>query len=133
MADEAHAGFLPRNDDGSIDAHAARKAGELLKMLILDSNGRTLWAATGSNMATFWTSVAKIPTNGYCLLVHQWKVSKIAVTLKGHCHPSLYIGSPAKDNPPDDDNIFFWKNRKLYSLSEFLFSPFSVGLAHITG
>ena len=57
-----------------LDSGAAAEARRFLKAFLIDSNDRILWAATGSAMATFWTNLAKVPTNGYCLLVHMHKV-----------------------------------------------------------
>lgn len=51
-------------------------ASQFFKNLILggDTNGLTLWAATGSLMATFWFNLARVPTNGFSILIHSRKV-----------------------------------------------------------
>ena len=73
--DEVHTWFLPTKEDGLLpDPVAAKEASQLLKNMIIHSNGRTLWVATGSSMATFWSNLAKVPTNGYSMLIHQRQV-----------------------------------------------------------
>ena len=57
-----------------LDQGAAVEAGQFFKTMLVHGNRLTLWAATGSSMATFWYYLAKVPPNGFSMLMHRRKV-----------------------------------------------------------
>lgn len=83
ILDEVHSWFLPRGVNDTLDRVSARDAGQFFKDLIISGNGRTLWVATGSSMATFWSNLARVPPNGYSLLVHRRQLDLPLSTERG--------------------------------------------------
>jgi hypothetical protein len=110
-----HSWFLPVKDDGLPDPLAAREASQLLKNMIIDSNGRTLWVATGSSMATFWSNLAKVPTNGYSLLIHRRQVRGDFQPFSAGFNPNLTVGT--------DIYPLFLSHLRISSVTPYIVEP----------